>query len=760
MTITSAFNIVKDTSFTGNSSATSTTQGITTTSFVPQVGKRYILRLVNVSNSGNADIYIRFFQGTNHVANIKREWIEKSDAVHIIEFTSAECAQIDHFRVFAYTTSAVSATVQLYDDGIMSPLFDELFLGLGGVEQVSDNTALNKIVKAIFVPEGQSLSLSVTEIRLRKAFYSSNIKQWVNQVFLGNSTPHYSEGFQTEEEALQHLENIITFKYGNTPLLMFISWDSLNVGQTLFNVSGCHWHAFNTLPQNAFVELEKMRHHSFKVNEDITANFFNSHHNRVLATHSSSSGGITSVSEIRGTGESGILTSCNPVSHFCTGKENVVFNDNTEGLYTIWETTNCIYGDTNMVVKRGYNPYLDIMEHYNEEFLDEPDGTRREFYLPDFLYSANSLQVFKNGLLLTRGIDYEVYPEHDVVIFDDNHKPASGDVLRCHFITKIEHYKQNLSFEGLKLENINGNSLHMKLVGLDTGCLTDNNYSQEKYGFAQMEFNIEGDGTASQYKVEIIDQNDIVSGLPGKALHYEHGTYNGNTSSAACSRTENIIPARLQAGKIICEVDIFIPETVWDEYSNYNGAINWLTFQEFWEGRSYQYVGGLSHDMIERKITVGLLKSGKNDPLHFEVWGDDIRVSDLVSVLSEPDKLYDSDETMLRGEWFTLRTEIHPGNENHGRVVLQIKKQGIPTFVTIYNNPFRTVCRVKADYREDLISGYTDIRNTKRAIYENFSPMKLYTSTAIQKECNPEIYFRNYHLDCIRSIKEGDMLLL
>ena len=61
MTITSAFNIVKDTSFTGNSSATPTTQGITTTSFVPQVGKRYILRLVNVSNSGNADIYIRFF---------------------------------------------------------------------------------------------------------------------------------------------------------------------------------------------------------------------------------------------------------------------------------------------------------------------------------------------------------------------------------------------------------------------------------------------------------------------------------------------------------------------------------------------------------------------------------------------------------------------------------------------------------------------------------------------------------------------------
>ena len=58
MIIENAFNILMDTSFSGNVTSMPTTKGIADTSFVPQAGKRYAIRLTVFAASRKMMDYI------------------------------------------------------------------------------------------------------------------------------------------------------------------------------------------------------------------------------------------------------------------------------------------------------------------------------------------------------------------------------------------------------------------------------------------------------------------------------------------------------------------------------------------------------------------------------------------------------------------------------------------------------------------------------------------------------------------------------
>ena len=156
---------------------------------------------------------------------------------------------------------------------------------------------------------------------------------------------------------------------------------------------------------------------------------------------------------------------------------------------------------------------------------------------------------------------------------------------------------------------------------------------------------------------------------------------------------------------------------------------------------------------------------------HRQVWGDDFPLAYTGPIPSNRriDKLI-SIHSIPSDRWVGIHIEVIPGNSSHGKFKMTMSYDGIVH--PIFDDHIRTICKAKTFDGEDKeyddsfnSSSYTaphsySMKTTRRAIYENFSPMTLYTSTQVQKECHPEIFFRNYHLDCIRSIKEGDMLLL
>jgi hypothetical protein len=98
-----------------------------------------------------------------------------------------------------------------------------------------------------------------------------------------------------------------------------------------------------------------------------------------------------------------------------------------------------------------------------------------------------------------------------------------------------------------------------------------------------------------------------------------------------------------------------------------------------------------------------------------------------------------------------LRVEIEPGNDKVGKIRIVIRPEGGKEF--FFEQTLSTVYPV------------FDYCSSPRPVYEDFSVMKLYTSTAYVRNgtfssekdgtvSNVEIFFRNCRVDCIRAVYE------
>ena len=602
------------------------------------------------------------------------------------------------------------------------------------------DTTVRNYIKGIYSSAGFDPNTCVS-IQLRKALVSGS--NFLNQVIF-DGHPILSKLYMSEDDALADLTDIIIANQTNNAFTIIVDWANCPKNTDL-HFSNLTW--IDT--DNMAVELLKRR--------------------ELETTHSQSSGwpaipsnrirfSNRNITEkyIINNEENHILDTSSKVDEFCPGKENIVINEPTEGNYSVFETTNTMYDDINIVRKRAINPTFERVEHRNSSFVDEPDGIRTFFYLPDFLCSRTAIDVYKNGLRLKLGTDYEVYPEHDLVVFTT--APALGDDLVCDFVSKREHFYINTKFDGVSIiEDTNSPSGFKRyyLDGIDSSCYTGNNFTAKRHGFYPMQFLIE---PASGANNQISIGNDTSISPDQKYLIFKHESNTVNNSTDP-SRTENIINHSIGANRIISEVEMYVPDNVFDTLSNFPSEINWLTIQEYWEGRTAALVGGGYDDNTEIRLTLGMLKGMNDDSLHFELWADTIKMdtplvignyAKISSVGSDTGGTY---FTVPRAKWFRIHTEIWPGDEKHGRVFLSVitnLDSASPTTQTVFDKCLQTVCK-----RQISTEGNYDMTKTYRPVYENFSTMKLYTSKALVdslKSTPLQVYFRNHRLDCIHAI--------
>ena len=596
------------------------------------------------------------------------------------------------------------------------------------------DTTVRNYIKGIYSSAGFDPNTCMS-IQLRKAFFSGN--KYLNQVIF-DGQPILSKLYANEDDALADLTDVIIANQTNYVFTIIVDWANCPKNTDL-HFTGLTW--IDT--DNMAVELLKRR--EFEAFLSQSSGWPTVLNNRIRFSNRN-----LTEKYIINNEENHILDTSSKVDEFCPGRENIVVDEPAEGNFSVFETTNTMYDDINIVRKRAINPTFERVEYRNSSFVDEPNGLRTFFYLPDFLCSRTAIDVYKNGLRLKLGTDYEVYPEHDLVVFTA--APALGDALVCDFVSKREHFYINTKFEGVNMiEDSNPPSGFKRyfLDGVDTACHTGNNFTTKRHGFYPMQFLIE---PASGANNQISIGNDTSISPDQKYLIFKHESNSG--SSTDPSRTENIINYSIETNRIISEVEMYIPNNVYEALNNI-GAINWLTVQEYWEGRTAALVGGNYDDNKEIRLTLGILKESRTNSLHFELWADDIKMNTPLKFCNY--KKIVSDFTIPCGKWFRIHTEIWPGDSVHGKVIMTATTNlytDSMTTTSVFNDTLRTACK-RQTYMENLY----DLRKTRRPIYENFSTMKLYTSRALVSSLNPtplQVYFRNHHLDCIHAILDKE----
>ena len=609
---------------------------------------------------------------------------------------------------------------------------------------VCSDTTVSKYIKGIYSSAGFDPN-TITSIQLRKAYRNS----FLNQIIFDGSAV-YSKAYTSLQAALADLPEVIVINQVNHIFTIIVNWTKVPVDtDIILGFTGYTW----TDTDNIAVELLKRREYEAFLSQ--SSGWPTVLNNRIRFSNRNITEKYIINSE-----ENHILDTSSEVDEFCPGKENIVIDEPVEGNYSVYETTNTMYDDINIVRKCAINPTFERVEHRNSSFVDEPNGSRKFFYLPDFLCSRTAIDVYKNGLRLKLGIDYEAYPEHDLVVFTT--APALGDALVCDFVSKREHFYINTKFEGVNMiEDSNPPSGFKRyfLDGIDSSCYTGNNFTAKRHGFYPMQFLIEPASGANN-QVSIGDNNNISSDQ--KYLIFKHES-NSASNGTSPSRTENIINYSIEANRIVSDVEMYVPGNVFDALSNLQSEINWLTIQEYWEGRTAAFVGGDYDDNTEIRLTLGILKGTGTGGLHLELWADTIKMdttlvignyAKISSVSSDTGGTY---FTVPRAKWFRIHTEIWPGDERHGRVFLSVTKNldsATPTTQTVFDKCLQTVCK-----RQISTEGNYDMTKTYRPVYENFSTMKLYTSKALVDSLKPsslQVYFRNHHLDCIHAIQDEE----
>lgn len=629
--------------------------------------------------------------------------------------------------------------------------------------EVSDNAQVNNVIKGFYSSASVNMSQYST-LQVRKAFYRSSDSKYLNQLIFGNSLI-YSEYYDSQAEALASLPYLIFKSVNGVPCSILVDWNSVSTGANVtINISSCTWIDTSNPVSNIRMAVEIM--------------------NRiVLSTSTNNSNGWPAVlngrihysnlaitdKQVVNNVENRILDTASIVNQFASGVENIVIRDEEQGSLNIYETTNTNYGDINLVRQHVLNPYYEDINHRNSSFTDEPDGIRTLFYLSDNLCSETSIDIYKNGLRLALDRDYKVYPEHDLVEFTS--APLSSDIIVCDYTTKKEHFILDCSFQGDMGDSIeqlsdDGDYIKYKLTGVDSHLHENNNYNIERHGFIPMTFAIEKGINGEDYSISF----DQISGSGDseKYLHYTHGKPD---SSVNYSRIENTFPSAIMANKIVSDVEVYIPANVGSGL-NSMGTIEWLTLQEFFEGREQTLVGGGDYsgdsDEIERRLTLGMLKTSGINYLHFELWGQDVKMDTNPLQFSDYDKLI-SNVSVPFGEWFRLHTEVIPGDETHGRFYMYIVRAN-NTVTEVFNSNIRTVCRRQSRigieaWHDKVNDGYINycynLRETNRPVFDAFHTMKLYTSkdlvNALDNLPNPvslNVYFRNLHLDCTRAVRD------
>ena len=410
-------------------------------------------------------------------------------------------------------------------------------------------------------------------------------------------------------------------------------------------------------------------------------------------------------------------------------------------------------------IKKARNALIESKQYTKARFLDSPDGKRTEFKLPDFLSSVKTLIVYQDGKVLRLHDHYEVVQHHDLVVFKN--PPAKNSDLSCTFNSKKEVFTHIINTTDMKT-SIVSNTPNKKTVFRFTGNNRSNSWKEfNKYGVEPMYFSSEG---GNGYIVEMT--NDPLD-RKASAIHFKHGTPVPDKALAApCSRLQNHVSKEFGTNRLVCDMDILLPESM-GLLKSFPHEIDWLTIQEYWNGRSPELVSDKDagpHD-TQIRLTLGILKdNGAGKDLHFELWAED----DFLNGATHPKmkknevKLINKSFAIPFGEWVRLHIEIIPGDEEHGTFILTATtKDGMEH--KIFNDHIRTICErmayEKTDIHEGRNLGKLNFKETKRPVYEDFSTMKLYTSAMLQnylrgKGKNMEIYFKNYRLECVSAVEE------
>lgn len=391
-----------------------------------------------------------------------------------------------------------------------------------------------------------------------------------------------------------------------------------------------------------------------------------------------------------------------------------------------------------------------IEEVVNKSVVIRPDTVGgRKFFLDGFVTSAKDVLVYMNGVPLASRY-YKVYPNHNLIILNDSLAIPDSALFTCDYIARQEHFVLAPTFNGLKFASIPtaGKRVQYDLDGIDENASGNNDYRLTAHGFRPMSFILEGYSANTSdrivadrveldgYVIELVDNPSNVSSE--KVLRFKHGTINDSNNRA--QRIEGNVSRHIKANKVVSEVELYIPSTIKGKKFK-SKPVDWFTIQEYWCGRTTVET--------ERRLTVSLNKRPGDESLFFNLSADNINLRTGDATPSEKYRI--ADYSLDFDRWIYLRVEIEPGNDKVGKIRIVIRPEGGKEF--FFEQTLSTVYPV------------FDYCSSPRPVYEDFSVMKLYTSTAYVRNgtfsseedgtvSNVEIFFRNCRVDCIRAVYE------
>ena len=236
-----------------------------------------------------------------------------------------------------------------------------------------------------------------------------------------------------------------------------------------------------------------------------------------------------------------------------------------------------------------------IEEIVNRNVVIRPDTVGgRKFFLDGFVTSAKDVIVYMDGKRLASQY-YNVYPNHNLVVLDDDLDIPDSALFTCDYITRQEHFVLAPTFYGLKFVSnpTTGMRVQYDLDGVDYRASGKNDYRLAANGFRPMSFILEG-YSADMSKMMVADRveldgyvielSDDPSGVSSeKVLRFKHGTI--NDSNGRAQRIEGNVSRHIKANRVVSEVELYIPSSIKGKNFKYN-PVDWFTIQEYWCGRT------------------------------------------------------------------------------------------------------------------------------------------------------------------------------
>lgn len=563
---------------------------------------------------------------------------------------------------------------------------------------VSNNSYVDRYIGAIYSNYDIKMQGSFW---IRKAYYSDTTSLYVNQVNYNNSLI-YSEGYSSKEDALSNISEWVYCTIDGKDLIINILWDNINerVEFTIdINIHAGHRLGYTYIPNKFIGNIKKIVSDSPKV---LT-------YNKALKLDNNSDNFIVS----------GIGSDLRVI-----GKDNIVEPIEIKGKWGNVVAENIILGDVNLIKQKYINPLYKSENVYNERLV-VPRPTYY-LYLKNYPNNSQFVILYKNGIRLCLGVDYEVLCRHRVIKL--NKEASISDIFICDYYYEYEAYQQNSSFDGVNVYDDNYGTLSLR--GQDINIKENSNFNFDRYGVGQLYFSEEGAKTKHTIEITNAPTGD-------KSLHFKHGELKEGATS---SRTQTGINTVFETSLIDCSVDMYLPISMM-KVLDYPTFIDWFTIQEFWDLK--QEEDKSNSDSTQLRITVFLQKDKESHYLYPSVWIEDMYIDTSAHPnWSKKIVKYSNKECQIPiGDWFNIKTKIIAGNEDNGFCYVCITTNNGQYIVV--NNTVRTIRESKCI--ED------NYENESRTYYKQSSPLKLYTSPTLQQylldnNSAMEIYFKDYHM--------------